>query len=162
LDLLISVFLTLNTTLVVRMKIMKKFILASFIFAASSLSLFAIETDRQVVDINTLTQSDLDAFSSQEDGSVVIEFPAGTILPLKFFFRGGLITLVGEEKEIGQVKVEKTLYLRCLKEEEFLLSSDCMNWKSLLEFITGNATMELKIEESGPAISFGADVEERG
>ena len=140
---------------------MKKIILASFIL--TSFSLFALEEglDLQVKSLLSLTGSEMELISQQGDGNVVIEFPTGTVLPLKFFLKGGLVSFVGEEKEIGQIKVERTFYVRFIKAEEFLFSLDLVEWKPLWDFVTGRADIALSIDDKNPSIVFGAEANQR-
>ncbi|MES2200560.1 MAG: hypothetical protein V4489_10405 [Chlamydiota bacterium] len=131
---------------------MKKFILASFMVIVTSTQIFGWE----VMNISTLTNIDLESVMSQEKENTAVEFSEGTILPLKFFLKGDLLTLVGEEREIGQVKVEKTFYVR-LKGEDFLFSLDLSTWKSCWDFFTGTASVDLNVDEKIPSITFGAE-----
>ncbi len=140
---------------------MKKFMFSFFVF--SSFSLFALEESRdlQVMTITTLSQVDLDVVLNQADENIVIEFPAGTIVPLKFFLKSDLITFIGEEKRLGQLKAESTFYVRLLRGEEFLFSLDLIEWKSILDFFTGRADIALSIEEKIPSITFGVEANQR-
>ncbi len=141
---------------------MKRIIFASVMIMASTLAVFASEerVELQIVSLSTLTSVEMESILTQALGNVVVEFPSGTILPVKFFLRGDLVTFVEQEKEIGQVKMEKTIYVRLIK-EEFLFSLDLIEWKSLLDLVTGRVDVSLDIEETIPTITFGVEAGQR-
>lgn len=141
---------------------MKKIILGSFMVIASSLSVFALEESRDflIKNVTTLSKDELGIVLSQEHENVVVEFSTGTILPVNFFLKGEVLSLVGEEKEIGQIKIERTFYIRPIG-EEFLFSLDLMEWKPFWDLFTGAASIYLSTENMVPSITFGAEATTR-
>lgn len=101
---------------------MKKFVFMAVM--ASVLSVFAQENnaDIQVINVASITYAELEAILDEENESMILEFSAGMMIPLKFFLK--------EEKEIGHVKIERTFYIRST-EEDLLFSLDLTEWTAL-------------------------------
>ena len=86
---------------------------------------------------------------------LAIEFSKDTVLPLNFYLKGDLLTFTGEQSSIGEVKVGQTFYAR-FEEGNLLLSLDLVDWKPFLEFITGEITVGLSIDdEQQRSVAFG-------
>lgn len=121
---------------------MKK--LAFLTFAAFALS-------ANPVNVNHLTQADMNEILQNPDPELAVEFPVDTLLPITFFLKGDVATIDGQE-----VRVKRTFYIRCVG-EELLFSTDMIEWKSMLEFLTGTASATLNIQDGRPAIACGVE-----
>ncbi len=110
----------------------------------------------RVINICHLTDSDLNAIMQGHDPETAVEFSAQTTLPISFFLKGDLINLVENEEKFGEVEIKQTFYARYV-EGDLVLSINLTDWKPLLEFITGNASAALTIQDGKPAVVFGSE-----
>lgn len=92
--------------------------------------------------------------------NIAIEFSQGTLLPIYFFLKGDLANLIEKEINLGQIEIQKTFYVRSIG-EKLIFSSDLSEWKSFLEFITGNTSVGLNIYNGEASIIFGAEANQR-
>lgn len=54
----------------------------------------------------------------------------------------------------------QTVYARCVQ-QELILSTDLTDWKPFLEFIAGNASVSISIQDGKPSIVIGAETNKR-
>ena len=150
---------------------MKKTILLSLATAAFCLPAFAatasfpidtkpLENPSKVVDIGHLTDGDLSEIMQGHNPEVAVAFPAHTVLPIHFFLKGDFVHLVEGDGKFGQVEVTQTFYARYVQ-GALLLSSNLMEWKPFLEFLTGDLSIALNIQDGQPSIVFGAETHRR-
>ena len=130
---------------------MKKLAIMSLALMATCGSVFAASAD---FPINSKTWETL------SQNLKVIEFSAQTKLPINFFLKGDLVNLVENEGNFGAVEVMQTFYARCVQ-QELILSTNLTDWKPFLEFITGNVSVSLSIQDGKPSIVVGAETNQR-
>ncbi|MGD2169401.1 MAG: hypothetical protein PVI40_04080 [Chlamydiota bacterium] len=118
------------------------------------------EHDLKIVNVCDLTSQELNKAMSGGLPNLVIEFSENTMLPINFFLKGNLVNLVEKKESFEHVQVKQTFYARFV-EEELILSSDLSEWKPFLEFITGNISVAVSIQEGNPSIVFGAETNRR-
>lgn len=112
----------------------------------------------QLVPIQDLSQLDLDTIMQGNHPELCIELPAKTIFPMHFFLRGNLLRYAQEPA--GQIEIQQTFYMRCI-ELEPQFSTDLIEWKPFVEFVTGTVTMRLIIENGLPIFKAGAEIDFR-
>jgi hypothetical protein len=117
-----------------------------------------VTADLQVVSVSDLTQETMNEIIQGELPDLAIEFPAQTVLPVGFFLKGNLVNL--EVCEGNTLHVIQTFYARFV-ENELILSSNLVDWKPWLHFITGEASFSLSVHDGQPSIAFGADISPR-
>lgn len=153
---------------------MKKMVTISLALVAVCGALFAATTNfrlipeseenlsqnLRVVKLHHLTNDELNEVMRGEHPEMVVEFPAQTTLPFNFFLKGDLVNLIGNEGNFGIVEIKQTFYARDLG-EGVRFSTNLTEWKPFLEFITGNASLALTIQEGQPTIVLGAEVNHR-
>lgn len=110
----------------------------------------------KIIKICDLTESDLNEIMLGNHPEIAVEFSAQTILPISFFLKGDLVNLVENDENLRSVEIVQTFYARCVQ-QELILSTDLTNWKPFLEFITGNVSVSLSIQEGKPSIFVGAE-----
>ena len=91
---------------------------------------------------------------------IAVEFLEQSSLPISFFLRGDLVNLAESEGSLKQIEIKQTFYARYVQ-EELLLSSDLTDWKPFLEFITGNVSVTLSIQDGHPSLIVGAETSRR-
>lgn len=114
----------------------------------------------QVVNVCRLKDHDLNEIMQGHCPEMALEFSAQTTLPINFFIKGDLINLVKNEESLGQIEIKQTFYARCVG-DELILSTDLIDWKPFLEFITGTSSVALCIQDGQPSITFGAEANRR-
>ncbi len=114
----------------------------------------------KVINICDLTDSDLNEIILGNHPEIAVEFSAQTILPISFFLKGDLVNLVENDENLRVVEIVQTFYARSVQ-QELILSTDLTNWKPFLEFITGNVSVSLSIQEGKPSIVVGAETNKR-
>lgn len=114
----------------------------------------------RVVNICNVRDSDLNEIMQGLHPETAVEFSAQTKLPISFFLKGDLVNLVENEGKTGIVEVKQTFYARCV-ERELILSINLIDWKPFLEFITGNASVALTIQEGKPSLLVGSETNRR-
>lgn len=116
--------------------------------------------DIRVLKIDELRDSDLNELMQGQHPEVAVEFTEKTILPISFYLMGNLANLVESHERLGNIEIKQTFYARCVK-EELLLSSNLIDWKPFLEFITGTINVSLITENGQPSIVFGSETNKR-
>lgn len=153
---------------------MKKIAIMSLALTASCVSAFAASADfpinakswenlsqnLSIVNIFSLTDNDLNELMQGRHPDTAVEFSAQTILPISFFLKGDLVNLIENEGKFGSVEIKQTFYARCVG-EELILSINLTDWKPFLEFITGNASVALTIQDGKPSVVFGSETNRR-
>jgi len=134
---------------------MKKHILFTLMSSCSFLL-----AEPTVVNFLSLNGEQMQTLMQNQDNDFILELPAKTVLPVRFFLQGDTAVFTAKETDIGQIELQKTIYLQ-RTEEELLLSSDLQNWLPFLEFFTGNFSVQLGIDPTGHSISFSAETNER-
>lgn len=116
--------------------------------------------DLHIVNICNLTNQELNEIVQGHHPEIAVEFAAQTTLPVHFFLKGDLLNLIEGEEKWGTIEIKQSFYARCV-EQELILSSNLTDWKPFLEFITGQASVALSIEDGQPSIVLGAEVNRR-
>lgn len=114
----------------------------------------------EVINICDLTDFDLIEIMQGNHPELAVEFLAKTSLPLSLFLRGDLINLVENDEGFKVVEIEQTFYVRCV-EQEFIFSTNLIDWKPFFEFLTGNASVSLSIQDGKPSILVGVEANKR-
>lgn len=114
----------------------------------------------KILNVCNLTDNDLNEIMLGYHPEIAVEFSAQTTLPISFFLRGDLVNLVANEGNSGAVEIMQTFYARCVG-QELILSTNLADWKPFLEFITGNASVLLGIQDGKPSIVVGAETNQR-
>lgn len=152
----------------------RKYVIMALIVTALSQSVFAASTDFpirlkpwerlshdiKVVNICDLRDQDLNEIMQGNYPDVAVEFSEGTTLPISFFLKGDLVTLLENEVTLGEIAIKQKIYARYVQ-SELILSADLSKWKPFLEYITGNASVILNVNNGQPYIVFGAEVNQR-
>jgi hypothetical protein len=153
---------------------MKKITIMSLALTATCVSAFATSADfpinskpwenlsqnLRVVNIRHLTDSDLNEIMQGHHPKTAVEFSAQTTLPISFFLKGDLVNLTENEGKFGTVEIKQTFYARYVA-NDLILSINLTDWKPFLEFITGNASVTLAIQDGKPSIIFGSETNRR-
>jgi hypothetical protein len=153
---------------------MKKLAIMSLALMATCGSAFAASADfsinskiweplsqnLKVINVCNLKDNDLNEIMLGLHPEIAVEFSAQTTLPISFFLKGDLVNLVENEGNFGTVEIMQTFYARCAG-QELILSTNLTDWKPFLEFITGNASVSLNIQDGKPSIVVGADTNQR-
>ena len=119
-----------------------------------------VACDLKVINICDLSDQELNQAMEGEFPNLAIEFPSNTVLPINFYLKGDLLTLIDQQKNFGQVRVMQTFYVRCV-DRQLILSSDLSDWKPFLEFITGQISVALSIQDKQPSIVFESETNRR-
>lgn len=131
------------------------------------LSIFANDTinlretsseDVRIVNFCDLTENDLGEIALHPDK--IIEFLANTTLPISCYLKGDLIHLSQNEEKWGTIEIKQTFYAKCTG-EELLFSSDLTEWKPLLEFIAGKASVALNVQDGQTSLVIGTETSRR-
>ena len=153
---------------------MKKLAIMSLALMATCGSVFAASADfpinsktwetlsqnLKVINVCNLADNDLNEIMLGHHPEIAVEFSAQTKLPINFFLKGDLVNLVENEGNFGAVEVMQTFYARCVQ-QELILSTNLTDWKPFLEFITGNVSVSLSIQDGKPSIVVGAETNQR-
>lgn len=139
---------------------MKHYLLTSFACLVICGSAFAGSAEKssqhvQIINICHVTDHDLNEMMLGHCPETIVEFSAQTTLSISLFLKGDLINFMGKEPA-GTLQIQQTFYARCI-ERELFLSADLLEWKPLLEFITGSISVTLDIQEGGPSVIMGAE-----
>ena len=116
--------------------------------------------DLKVINICDLTDRELNQAIEGHLPNVAVEFSKHTVLPISFYLKGDLLALMDDQENLGKVKVMQTFYVRCV-DGELILSCDLSEWKPFLEFITGNVSVVISIQDGQPCIMFGSETNRR-
>lgn len=133
---------------------------ASAEFPINSKTWENVSQNPKVINVCDLTDSDLNEIMLGNHPEIAIEFSAQTTLPISFFLKGDLVNLVENNENFRAVEIVQTFYARCVQ-QELILSTDLTDWKPFLEFITGNASVSLSIQDGKPSIVVGAETNKR-
>lgn len=133
---------------------------ASADFPINSKTWETVSQNIKVINICDLTDSDLNEIMLGNRPEIAVEFSAQTTLPISFFLKGDLVNLVENDESFRAVEIMQTFYARCVQ-QELILSTDLTDWKPFLEFITGNVSVSLSIQEARPSIVIGAETNKR-
>lgn len=114
----------------------------------------------RVVNVHKLTENELGEILNGRCPEVAIEFSAHSTLPLSLFLKGDLVHLVGIEEKFAALEIKQTFYAKFV-EGELIFSTNLTDWKPFFEFITGNASIALSIQEGQPLIVVGAETNRR-
>ncbi len=153
---------------------MKKLVVISLSFLAICGCAFAASTDYpistkpwenfsqdlQVINICNLKDCELNEIMQGHRPEIAVEFSAKTKLPINFFLKGDLLMLEEGEENARTIEVKQTFYARSIG-QELILSLNLVDWKPLLEFITGTASVALTIQDGQPSIVVGAEANHR-
>lgn len=129
---------------------------ASADFPINSKTWKTVSQNIKVINICDLTDSDLNEIMLGNRPGIAVEFSAQTTLPISFFLKGDLVNLVENGESFRAVEIVQTFYARCIQ-QELILSTDLTDWKPCLEFIKGNLSVSLSIQEGKPSIVIGAE-----
>ncbi|MEI8124884.1 MAG: hypothetical protein WCG42_03940 [Parachlamydiaceae bacterium] len=113
-----------------------------------------------VINISGLSENDLNEIMLGMRPDVAVEFSAQTTLPITLFLKGDLINLLASQASFGDIEIQQVVYARVVL-QELILSTNLVEWKPFLEFITGNISVSLTIQEGKPSIVVGAEVNQR-
>lgn len=152
---------------------MKKLAIMSLALMATCGSVFAASADSpinsktwetlaqnlKIINVCNLADNDLNEIMLGHHPEIAVEFSAQTKLPINFFLKGDLVNLL-DEGNFGVVEVMQTFYARCVQ-QELILSTNLIDWKPFLEFITGNISVLLSIQDRKPSIVVGAETNQR-
>jgi hypothetical protein len=151
---------------------MKKYAIMSLALMATYGSAFAVSADinsktwetlsqnLRVINVCNLTDGGLKEIMLGRNPEIAVEFSAQTTLPINFLLKGNLVNLVENEGNLGVVEIMQTFYARCV-DQELILSTNLTDWKPFLEFLTGNASVSLNIQDGKPSIVVGAETNQR-
>ncbi len=114
----------------------------------------------KVINLSEISEQVLNEIVEGERPDVAVQFCKGTQLPINFFLRGDLVNLTDTQVNLGHIEIQQTFYVRCI-ERDLILSINLNDWKPFLEFITGNASVALRIQNQEPSITFGAEANRR-
>jgi hypothetical protein len=109
----------------------------------------------KVIPVNCLTECDLNEIMQGKQPNTAIEFAENTILPVQFFLNGDLVNLVAGN--YGAVQVKQPFFARYVN-NNLIMSTNLKEWRPFVEFITGNASLSLSIQNGGPTIMCGAEI----
>ncbi|MGA8164020.1 MAG: hypothetical protein WB791_03225 [Waddliaceae bacterium] len=111
-----------------------------------------------------IRQADPDTLNQIMEGThpdVSLEISEGDQIPLCLFLRGDFVELIDSSESAVFVKFKKNLYLRNV-DGVCVCSIDNREWKPIMEWITGTASVELGVENPGePVVTLGAELFER-
>lgn len=152
---------------------MKKLIIIPLAFMITCVSFFKASADfpfnsktwknvsqsLEVINVCDLNTQDLNEIMLGNHPEIAMEFSAQTTLPISFFLKGDLVQLK-HEGSFGAVEIMQTFYARCVQ-QELVISTNLIDWKPFLEFITGQASVSLSIQEGKPSIIVGAEANKR-
>jgi hypothetical protein len=142
---------------------MRKIAILSIALTAACVAGFADCADlpvNRVVNVYHLTDTDLNEMMQGKHPGMAVEFSAQSTLPISFFLKGDLVNLIESEGDFGAVEVKQTFYARYV-DGDLILSTNLADWKPFFEFITGNASIALMIQDGKPSIIFGSETNRR-
>ena len=114
----------------------------------------------RVLNIGELDETILNEMIQGKHPEIAIEFSTGTIIPINFFLKGDLVSLVEENTKLGKMKIQQTFYARCVN-DELILSSNLIEWKPLFEFVTGKASITFHIVNERATLIIGSETNKR-
>lgn len=114
----------------------------------------------KVIGLSEISEQVLNEIMQGQHPDLAVQFCKGVQLPLNFFLRGDLVHLVEDQVNLGRIEIQQTFYARCIG-GELILSTNLNEWKPFFEFITGNASIALSVQNQEPSITFGAEANRR-
>lgn len=149
---------------------MKKLLFMSLALGATCVSAFAgsanfpsnskpwenLSQNLKVINVCNLTDN-LDEIMQGHHPEIAVEFSAQTTLPISFFLKGDLVNLAVNEGDLGALEIKQTFYVRCVQ-QELILSTNLTDWKPFLEFITGNLSVSLNVQDGKPSLLVGTEI----
>lgn len=127
---------------------MKRLIMALIVCLSSA--------QANLVNVSQLTSEQMNEIARGEHTDWTVEFSAQSEMPLRFYLMGDLVQL----QDNGMMAIKQTIYVRCV-EEGILLSTDLEKWYTLLEFVTGNISVALGMDEGSPFMQAGIEANRR-
>lgn len=113
---------------------------------------------QEIVPVSILTPEKAnDFFSGKTD--LVIEFSAGSILPLNLQLKGEFLALNPLEKPY-ELKVLQTLFVR-RDHKDFYFSRDLQHWQNFQEFFTGTLGLSLNVYDTSPQMDLSLEINHR-
>ena len=113
----------------------------------------------QVMHFLAVTDQVLDDFSKGKTGDLVLEIPEGVSIPLGIALKGDVLAL--NLKQIPELRVLRTCYIRCPEKGSFLFSKDLHEWASFFEFFSGHLNMGVRVNEGAPIVAVDLDLTQR-
>ncbi|HSX03312.1 MAG TPA: hypothetical protein VLG76_01135 [Rhabdochlamydiaceae bacterium] len=98
-----------------------------------------------VVPLSEVSGETFTAFLKGDLNKTILECAENTYLPFKITVKGDFLDLTSVS--LAGIKVIKTCYARCEKENEVLFSTDLVTWKSFSDFFTGKIESTVKVED---------------
>lgn len=146
---------------------MKKFIFATLVIIPAILSAFdfsiscphatEVATDLKVINVFDLNEKNFVEVLQGNYPDVAIEFSANSVLPIRFFLKGDLISLAENEEHLPvHLEVRKTFYVRCMQDDLFF-SSNLSDWKPFVDFATGSLSFAFCFQKEQTSILMGAE-----
>lgn len=133
---------------------------ASADFPINSKTWETLSQNVKVINVCNFTDDDLNEIILGHHPEIAVEFSAQTILPISFFLKGDLVHFVKNEENFGAVEIVQTFYARYV-DKELILSTNLIDWKPFLEFITGNVSVSLSLQDGKPSLVVGAETNQR-
>ena len=118
--------------------------------------------ERQVEAINVwkLNSATLNEIMEGKHPFTSIEFKKDDQLPLSLFLKGDFVELFEQTEIPLYVNVKQDIYFR-RDGDSMLFSLNNTDWKPLLDFITGTASVGLSVDEGSVNVKLGAEAYER-
>jgi len=114
----------------------------------------------EVVSLGDLTEETLENFTKGKQQNVVVECPAGMVLPLTLSLQGEFLALESRGETAAHVKILKTCFMKCIN-ETFFFSLDRKSWKEFSEFFTGKLSAEFHNTDKGPFFGVGCELHQK-
>lgn len=115
----------------------------------------------EIVNIRHVDETTLKGVMEGKLPHIALEISKGERLPLFSFLKGDFVEIENNGYFALFVKVQKDIYLRNV-DDQFLFSTHASEWTPLKDFITGNASIALELNEfSQPCLKIGAEIYER-
>ncbi len=138
---------------------MDKMMRVLLVAVAGTTMVFA-DTKPEVVSLIDLKQEMIENFMQGKLSNMVVECPAGTVLPLKLSMQGEFLALRSKEEIPAYVKILKTCLVKSAG-ETFLVSLDGKNWKDFSDFFTGKVGVQFQNSEQGAFVGLSCELNHR-
>lgn len=136
---------------------MKYFITATIALMAYTATMFGNSDQLNIVNVLNVEEQMLNDIMLGQRPDVALEFSAQTVIPINFLLKGNLVRLSDDHR---QLEVSQTFYVRN-ENDTFLFSTNLTEWKSLFEFITGQASIIIIKQEDASSIVVASEIFER-
>lgn len=123
---------------------MKKWIFTTTLCLSSML----LASEQKIQNIQDLEGPELLAFYEGRSPETIVKIEEGSTFPLEILTTGDILSF--EPKTVGLVTAKKTLYVRAIANETYLLSTDGVNFISIIDFFTGSLVMGFGKSEEDP------------